>query len=335
MPFLTKKTGAMRVSALMPSALRVGNGVAWQEDEYRPSNELGGFSGYGLPSHQEKTSQRRVCGNSDCESGWTLPWRNRRRPIFEGQWGCSGRCVLAMVRAAVRRELSDGGASAAPSPHRHRVPLGLLMLAQGWITHPQLQKALAAQRESGAGKIGEWLLSECGVDAEQITRGLSMQWGCPVLTTEGFSPESMALVMPRVFVEKFGLLALRVAGSRILYLGFADRLDASLAFAMEQMTELKVESGVVEGAQFEAARSKLLACEGVDVKLETAEDKDSMAARITALLEQKQPIASRLVRVHQDYWLRMWLESGTVGKTGSLPVSHEDVKDHVFTIRVQ
>jgi hypothetical protein len=104
---------------------------------------------------------------------------------------------------------------------------------------------------------------------------------------------------------------------------------------MEQMTELKVESGVVVGAQFEAARNKLLSCEGVDVKLETAEDKDSMAARITAVLEQKQPVASRLVRVHQDYWLRMWLESGTVGKTGSLPVSHEDVKDHVFTIRVQ
>ncbi len=35
-----------------------------------------------------------------------------------------------------------------------------------------------------------------------------MQWGCPVLTTEGFSPELMALVMPKVFVEKLGLLPL-------------------------------------------------------------------------------------------------------------------------------
>ncbi|NYF89552.1 hypothetical protein RBB79_08350 [Tunturiibacter empetritectus] len=335
MPFLTKKTGAMKVSALMPSALRVGNGVAWQEDEYRPSKELVGFEGYGLPASAGKTPQRRICENSECESGWTMPWRNRRRPIFEGQWGCSGRCVLAIVQAAVRRELRDGGASADLSPHRHRVPLGLLMLAQGWITHPQLQRALAAQRENGTGKIGEWLLSECGVEAEQITRGLSMQWGCPVLTTEGFSPEAMALVMPRVFVEKFGLLPLRVAGSRILYIGFADHLDASSALAMEQMTGLKVESGVVEGAQFEAARSRLLACEGVEAKLETAADKNSMAARITAVLEQKQPVAARLVRLHQDYWLRMWLESGTVGRAGNLPVSHEDVKDHVFTIRIQ
>jgi hypothetical protein len=206
------------------------------------------------------------------------------------------------------------------------------MLAQGWITHPQLQKALAAQRESGTGRIGEWLISECGLDAEQVVRGLSMQWGCPVLTTEGFSPETMALAAPRVFVENFGLLPLRVAGSRILYLGFADRLDASAAFATEQMTELKVESGVVEGAQFSAARSRLLECEAVETKLEAAEDEDAIAARITAILEQKQPIASRLVRLHQYYWLRIWLESGALGKAGNLPATSEDVKDHVFTV---
>jgi hypothetical protein len=237
-----------------------------------------------------------------------------------------------MVRASVRRELGDGVVIGPVAPHRHRVPLGLLMLAQGWITHPQLQRALAAQRESGTGRIGEWLMSECGLEPEQITRGLSMQWGCPVLTTEGFSPEAMALAVPRVFVEKFGLLPMRVAGLRILYLGFADRLDASAAFATEQMTELKVESGVVEGAQFEVARNRLLACDGVETKVEAAEDKDAMAARITAVLEQKQPIASRLVRLHQYYWLRMWLESGALGKVGSLPATGEDVRDYVFAV---
>jgi hypothetical protein len=95
---------------------------------------------------------------------------------------------------------------------------------------------------------------------------------------------------------------------------------------------LKVESGVVEGASFETARSRLLACDGVEMKLEVAEDKDAMAARITAILEQKQPIASRLVRLHQYYWLRMWLESGALGKVGNLPLTREDVKDHVFTV---
>jgi hypothetical protein len=330
MPFLMKKTGVAETNALIQGS-RASNGMVWEEDVYRPSKNAAGLDGLGLPASLRPVQQRRLCGNAECMSGWTMPWRNRRRPIFEAQWGCSGRCVLALVRAAVRRELGDGGAL-SPAPHRHRVPLGLLMLAQGWITHPQLQQALAAQRESGTGRIGEWLMRECGLEAEQIVRGLSMQWGCPVLTTEGFSPEAMALVMPKVLVEKFGLLPLRVAGSRILYLGFADRLDASAAFATEQMTELKVESGVVEGDSFEAARSRLLACDGVEMKLEAAEDKDAMAVRITAILEQKQPIASRLVRLHQYYWLRMWLESGALGKVGNLPVTSEDVKDHVFTV---
>jgi hypothetical protein len=53
---------------------------------------------------------------------------------------------------------------------------------------------------------------------------------------------------------------------------------------------------------------------------------------ITALMEQKQPIASRLVRLHQYYWLRMWLESGALGKVGSLPATGEDVRDYVFAV---
>jgi hypothetical protein len=209
------------------------------------------------------------------------------------------------------------------------------MLAQGWITHPQLRRALEAQRENGSGRIGDWLVSQGDLQPEQITRGLSMQWGCPVLTTEGFSPEAMAMVMPKVLVETFGLLPLRVAGSRILYLGFTDRLDASAAFATEQMTELKVESGVVGGEQFEVARRRMLACDGVEMKLETLEDKDSMSARITAILEQKQPLGSRLVRMHQYYWLRLWLETAAAGRVGSLPITGEDVIDYVFTLGAQ
>lgn len=331
MPFLTRKSEAVDATALLQSAL--SNGAAWVDDEYRPSKNAVGLDKVGLAAAPGRAQQQRwLCSNAECARGWTKPWRNRRRPIFEGQWGCSGRCVLAMVQAAVRRELGDGGGFAVAAPHRHRVPLGLVMLAQGWITHPQLQRALTAQRERGTGRIGSWLISECGLDGEQITRGLSMQWGCPVLTTEAFSPEAMAMVMPRVFVDKFGLLPLRIAGSRILYLGFADRLDASAAFAIEQMTKLKVESGVVEDVQFESARNRLLACEGVELKLEAAEGKDAIAARITAILEQKQPVASRLVRLHQYYWLRIWLESGAIGKVGSLPATGEDVMDHIFTI---
>lgn len=280
-------------------------------------------------------AQRRICGSADCAGGWTMPWRSRRRPIFEEQWGCSGRCVLAIVRDALRREIAHGAADAAATPHCHRVPLGLLMLSQGWITPPQLRRVLEAQRQNGTGRIGEWLIAECGLEAEQITRGLSMQWNCPVLSVEGFSPEAMALVMPKIFVERFGLMPLRIAGSRILYLAFEDHLDASSSLAIERMTGLTVESGILNEVQFRAARSRLLECDAIETKLESVSDADTLGGRITAILEQKQPTASRLVRLHHYYWLRLWLESGTVGKLGRFPVSGEDMCDYVFTIGSQ
>lgn len=280
-------------------------------------------------------AQRRFCGSADCSGGWTMPWRSRRRPIFEGQWGCSGRCMLAIVRDALRRESAHGAIAATSGPHHHRVPLGLLMLSQGWITPPQLRRALEAQRQNGTGRIGEWLIAECGLEAEQITRGLSMQWNCPVLSVDGFSPEAMALVMPEFFVERFGLMPLRIAGSRILYLAFEDHLDASASLAIERMTGLTVESGILNEVQFRAARSRLLQCDAIDTKLESVFDADTLAGRLTAILEQKQPTASRLVRLHHYYWLRLWLESGTVGKLGSFPASGEDMCDYVFTVGSQ
>ncbi|WP_213803386.1 hypothetical protein [Granulicella sp. dw_53] len=291
-----------------------------------------------LPQEMHRRAETRIsfdegvrhsCGSVECVSGWMRPWRSRRRPVFEGRWGCSGRCVLAMVRLAVRREA--GERRVEEGLHRHRVPLGLVMLAQRWITHSQLQVALQAQQEAGFGRIGEWLISACGVEAEHVTRGLSLQWNCPVLSAEGFEAREMALVMPRRFIEDYGLVPLRVAGSRLLYLGCEDRLNASLAYAVEQMSGLRVQSGLVQDAELKAVRSRLLETEAVPVAMEQVADEDAMAARITARLEQKRPLAACLVRLHQYYWLRMWLESGTRGVFGSIPRSAEDMQDYLFT----
>lgn len=308
------------------STQAIENALLWRGDSYQPSQDV----------EAQRTSivsqtARPPCGNPECSGGWTVPWRSRHRPVFEGRWGCSGRCVLAMVRAAVRRE-SREGTELLETPHRHRVPLGLTLLAQGWITQEQLRKALDAQREHGHGRVGDWLVSECGVEMDHITRGLSVQWGCPVLNADGFVPGAMARVMPRIFVEQFGMVPLRVAGSRILYLGFGNRMDASLAFAVEQMSALQVQSGLVAESQFGILRDRLLHCDCIDTTLDSLPDTDSLAARVTAVLEHKQPMASKLVRVHQYLWLRMWLEASAMSRAGNLSNSHEDTLDYVFSV---
>ncbi len=274
-------------------------------------------------------SAPRMCAAAGCAGGWAKPWKHRRRPVFEEEWGCSGRCLQTMVRAAVRREVGEADDDV---PHRHRVPLGLVLLAQGWITHPQLQVALDAQRASGQGRIGDWLTQSCGLGEERIARGLGVQWSCPVLGTEGFSPATMALVMPKRFIAEFGLLPLRVAGSSLLYLGFQDRMNAVAALGLEQMTGLKVESGVMQASTFAEVQASLLAAESVPVSMQLVADADALSAGIAKTLETRLPVASRLVRVHSYYWLRMWLESGSRSGVGTLPSGVEEVQDMLFMI---
>jgi hypothetical protein len=320
MLFLNKKATEESLSLTQAPSLDE-SALDWVGDSYRPSGET---------PEIEPVAGRRTCASLQCTSSWTAPWRSRKRPIFEGQWACSGRCVLELVRGAMRRE-SANGASTSPVQHKHRIPLGLLLLDQGWITQVQLQRALEIQRGRG-GRIGELLVDECGVSAELITRGLSMQWNCPVLDASGFSPRAMALAAPRMFIKQSGLLPLRVAGGRILYAGFEDRLDASAALALEQMTGIKVESGLMKTDDYESARASLMRGEAIEVKEENFGDTDSLSARITAVLEQKQPIASKLVRFYQHYWLRLWLEPEAKGIKGNLPQSKEDMLDYVFTV---
>jgi hypothetical protein len=258
------------------------------------------------------------------------PWKSRRRPIFEQEWGCSARCLGVLVAQAVRREAGDTFEARQVEEHRHRVPLGLVLLAQGWITHPQLRSALAAQRAAGQGKIGEWLIRSCGLPEERIARGLGVQWNCPLLNMEGFSPRAMAMVMPKRFVAEFGLVPMRVAAGKILYVAFQESPRPSVALGLEQMCGLKVETGLLTATQFEAARTQVMKADSVPVRLKVAADVDRLTGAIVKLLEQRQPLASRLVRMQNYFWLRFWLEEDALTRRGGLPASTDDMEDHVF-----
>jgi len=284
----------------------------------------------------EALGSRTQCGNPACSGRWLAFLKDRCRPVFEGQWGCSAKCVEAMVKAAIRREAGEGGEVEDGGEHHHRVPLGLILLTRGWINHSQLQHALDMQRRAGRGRIGDWLIKECGLKEECVIRGLAVQWRCPVLPVEGFKPEAMALTMPKVLVDRLGMVPLRIVGESIFYLAFEDRLDASAAFAMERMSGLKSQSGLADGAELQTARRRLCECDFVDARVEHAEDVAAMAKKAALALNELQPRASRLVRVHQFYWLRMWLEMGAMRtRDGGIPVTKEDVVDRIYMVGVE
>jgi hypothetical protein len=255
------------------------------------------------------------CANPGCSSGWLHLWRSRSAPIFEGGWSCSPACTEAQVGMAVRREL-DGRVSGEES-HRHRVPLGLVMLEQGWIGSLQLRQALQSQKAAGCGRLGQWLIRQQGVSEQLVTRALSLQWSCPVLAVDFHDPEALAALAPRFFLDAFAALPLRVAAGALLYLGFMDRLDPVLALALERMTGLRVESGLVRESEFGPAHTRMLNAAFPAVELMEAAPEPAIVRAMTRAVERARPVASRLVRVRDCLWLRMWHRPQTGAAPGA------------------
>jgi len=266
-----------------------------------------------------------TCANPDCRSGWLHFWRKRSAPIFEGGWSCSASCTLASIDAAIFREMA--GKSAVSATHRHRVPLGLVMLEQGWITAQQLRLALDAQRVSGQGLLGKWLVREHGVPEQKVTRALSLQWSCPVLQLEHHDPEAMSSVLPRLFVEAFGVLPLRIAAGRILYLGFESRPDPVVTLAAERMLGIQVEAGLVRSSLFKPTHDRLMKAKFPATGLIEVSANSQITRILTKAVERTRPVESRLVRVHDCLWLRMWKRLPV-----SQPSQSADVEDMICSL---
>jgi hypothetical protein len=266
------------------------------------------------------------CANPGCRAGWLRVWRSRSAPIFEGGWSCCPECTVARIETAVRREFETAGRP--EEVYRHRVPLGLEMLEQGWITKNQLRGALGAQRSAGGGRIGHWLVQREGVSEHLVTRALGLQWSCPVLPLELHDAEGLTPVLPRFFIDAFGALPLRIAAARILYLGFEDRPDSILALAIERMSGLRVESGLVQESQFRPAHERMLEAKYPAIELLESASEPVLAKILARRMEAAKPIESRLVRVHDCLWLRMW----TRPQMGPVP-DQTAVQDLICSLR--
>jgi len=300
-----------------PSVLVSDDGV--DHTSIRPnsaSKSESGWTGRALNGLQSEIFSR--CANPNCRTGWLRLLRHRTTPVFEGGWCCSAGCTAAQVEVALSRELDARGGGC--EVHRHRIPLGLAMMEQGWITPAELRSALAAQKAAGAGKLGHWLMRQGSASEEQVTRALGLQWSCPVLAMEFTTSEGLTALVPRLFIDAFGALPLRVAAGKLLYLGFEDRPDASLALAVGHITGLRVESGLVAESQFRPAQERLLKARFPSVELIEAATGIALTTALTRAIENAQPVEARLARVHDCIWLRLWLrkQHGSAPDPGSI-----------------
>jgi hypothetical protein len=141
-----------------------------------------------------------------------------------------------------------------------------------------------------------------------------------VLSVEFHDTAALAALLPRFFIDAFGALPLRVAAGRLVYLGFEDRLDPVLSLALERMTGLRVESGLVQGSHFRPVHTRMLGAVYPSVRLIEAASEPVLAQVLAKAVEKTRPAESRLVRVHDCLWLRMWRrpQSGAVPETDAV-----------------
>jgi hypothetical protein len=255
------------------------------------------------PAARRANSAFPACANPRCTSGWLHLWRKRRVPVIEGGWLCSPACTRARINDLLRREQAE----AHPVPaHCHRVPIGLVLLTQGWITHQQLRQALEAQRRGAGMRLGEWLVANCGLDETRLTQALGLQWSCPAFSLEKHGSGLPVTLVPRILAEGFGFVPLRLTQSGLLFLAVEDRIDHSLTLAVERMTGLRVESGLLGTSEFLTAQQRYAQARFPSARMIEAGSFDLLAEAFTRHIEKEKPTEARLVRLHDLFWLRLW-----------------------------
>ena len=207
-----------------------------------------------------------------------------------------------MVADAVRSQIQSW--EPVPAERALRMPLGLILLSRGWISHRELQEALAAQRRAQDGRIGEWLHRLHGISEETITKALGIQWNCTVLPSgsggwnlrAGSFPPSCgtAMVLRRCVKARTGpcIWPGDTVQSMLLHARW------NICFASPCMAAF-LEDSAWDLADGDAADTTELHLPG----------HDGVVACIRELIEQSRPSDARLVRVHDHLWMRMWLRS--------------------------
>lgn len=240
-----------------------------------------------------------VCGSRECETGWLQLFRSRSLPRFEGKWACSTGCMERIVADAVRSQMDSWEPDAAARPLR--MPLGLIFLSRGWITHRELREALEAQRSAGAGRIGEWLGRLHGISEATIAKAMGIQWNCAVLRSVTPGTVFATSLIPAFVCCRYGLALLRQRQDEVFYLAGKYCADHAASRAVEHMLGAPVQAVFLEDSAWSSVAS-----DAAD-SVETDSGRDGIVTCIAELVERSRPANARLVRIHDHLWLRMWL----------------------------
>jgi hypothetical protein len=258
-------------------------------------------------------TQPEKCQNSQCsrpKGTWLRRVQHPKGIWLNKGWYCSTDCF---EQAATELFSHFNLKTDRTRSVRYRVPLGLMLVSKGIITGQHLQEALKAQRDSNAGRLGEWLRQQGVVTEGQITAALGTQWGIPVFhlaQSTGFA--DCARMIPLQIMEDSQMALVHfLPTSRSLYVAFSDGIDFAALRALEQMLDCHTQPCVIgESEMREALEAVREISRPSETVLDCPRDSAKLAATTREWAESNEAGQVRAVLSSEHVWVR--LESSSV-----------------------
>jgi len=191
-------------------------------------------------------------------------------------------------------------------PPANRIPLGLLMVARGKLTHLEVRAALEAQRRARYGSIGDWIEKLGFASEREVTAALALQWGCPVASSFDLCADNSRASIPLAILEAFRMIPFNYAEStKTLYVAFGARVDHAALYAVEKILDCRTQPCVASPKRIARQLEQLRQLPRPnDVEFFTRDLSETV--RITSsYIARVSPDEVRLNRIGRFVWLRL------------------------------
>lgn len=259
--------------------------------------------------------------------------RGQAGTLLNGKFYCGPPCLETILAG----KLSQLLAMTQPVPPPNRIPLGLLMVARGKLSHIEVRAALEAQHRGDGGKIGDWF-EKLGFATEQdVTAALALQWGCPVASSFDLPTLDLTTVdlpgnIPLSILAAFQMIPLNyAAATSTLYLAFGERVDHAALYAIEKTLNCRTQPCV---ARRKSVARRLESMSHLshpnDVEFVTR-DLSEMVRITMSYINRLNPNEIQASRIGSFIWLRLRALSSAT----RFPRPHSSATNLVFCLQTK
>jgi hypothetical protein len=134
-----------------------------------------------------------------------------------------------------------------PARRQHRIPLGLELISRGCIDAKILKLALQQQKEEPETRLGQILIRMEAVTEEQIAAAIASQWSVPVFRLDPNQVPEAAQLIPFTLIQRYKMVPVHFSKqTNKLHLAFAQVVDRSILYAIEQMLGVRTEACIAD-----------------------------------------------------------------------------------------